>query len=139
MEIKLYQELPKDAQDIRTKVFIEEQGFQNEYDEMDHIAMHLVAYIDGRPAATCRFFWDKEKDAYILGRLAVLPKFRGSHLGAALMDEVQKQADALGGNAIWLHAQCRASAFYEKQGYQKLGEVELEQNCPHIWMYKQWN
>ena len=33
MEIKLYNELPKEAVEIRHKVFAEEQGFQNEFDE----------------------------------------------------------------------------------------------------------
>ena len=26
--------------------------------------------------------------------------------------------------------------FYEKQGYLPYGEIELEEDCPHIWMRK---
>lgn len=29
------------------------------------------------------------------------------------------------------------SVFYEKQGYRKTGNIDLEEDCPHIWMYKQ--
>ena len=98
----------------------------------------MVAFENEQPIATCRFFWDNERNTYILGRLAVLPQYRGGHVGAALMKEAQAQVDALSGSAIYLHAQCTASAFYEKQGYQKTGAVESEQGCPHIWMYKKW-
>ncbi len=138
MEIKLYKQLPQEAVVIRTKVFVEEQGFEEEYDERDNTACHLVAFENEQPIATCRFFWDNERNTYILGRLAVLPQYRGGHVGAALMKEAQAQVDALSGSAIYLHAQCTASAFYEKQGYQKTGAVEPEQGCPHIWMYKKW-
>ena len=46
MEIKFYNALPEEAAAIRTEVFIEEQGFKNELDDMDSCAEHLgaVAY-----------------------------------------------------------------------------------------------
>lgn len=138
MEIELFGYLPKEARAIRTKVFMEEQGFTYEYDEIDDTAWHLVASEGGKPAATCRFFWSEEKDAYVLGRLAVLPEYRGKNVGAAMMEEAEARVRALGGNKLCLHAQCRASGFYEKQGYQKTGAVELEEGCPHIWMSKTW-
>lgn len=136
MEIKLSDGIPSDAKMIRTKVFIEEQGFADEYDDVDNTAWHLVAYEDGKPAAVCRFFRDGEKGVYVLGRLAVLPEYRGKKIGALLIREVEERVGAYGGKTVCLHAQCRACEFYEKQGYQKTGAVEPEQGCPHIWMYK---
>lgn len=53
--------LSKDAESIRTEVFIEEQGFSNEFDETDCIAEHIVFYENGTPAAVCRFYPDHEK------------------------------------------------------------------------------
>ena len=35
-----------------------------------------------------------------------------------------------------LHAQIQAQQFYEKQGDLPYGEIEYEENCPHIWMLK---
>lgn len=56
MDIKVYHTLHKDAVKIRKEVFMEEQGFHDEFDETDETAIHLVLYIDQVPAATCRFF-----------------------------------------------------------------------------------
>ena len=53
--------LSKDAESIRTEVFIEEQGFSNEFDETDCIAEHIVFYENGTPAAVCRFYPDHEE------------------------------------------------------------------------------
>lgn len=136
METILYKKLPKEAQEIRTKVFVEEQGFEEEFDETDAIALHLVVFDEGKPAATCRIFWDEEKSMYIVGRIAVLPEYRGRHVGASILQDAETQIYKLGGSELYLHAQCQASEFYEKQGYRKMGTVELEQGCPHTWMFK---
>ena len=36
-----------------------------------------------------------------------------------------------------LHAQCTAMDFYRKQGFEEQGDVEEEEGCPHMWMYKE--
>ena len=64
------------ARKIREKVFIEEQGFEVEFDNIDESATHILLTIDGDPAATGRVF-PKEDGVYILGRIAVLPQYRG--------------------------------------------------------------
>ena len=33
-----------DAKIVRQRVFVEEQGFENEFDEIDDFAYHLVVY-----------------------------------------------------------------------------------------------
>ena len=35
MNYKIYDQLPQEAKEIRIKVFMEEQGFKNEFDEYD--------------------------------------------------------------------------------------------------------
>ena len=42
MKIKVYDYLPQEAINIRTTVFSEEQGFKNEFDDIDKIATHIV-------------------------------------------------------------------------------------------------
>lgn len=45
-----------DARLIRQQVFVEEQGFVNEFDDIDHEAYHAVIYTGGYPIATGRLF-----------------------------------------------------------------------------------
>ena len=44
-----------------------------------------------------------------------------------------------GGLTVALSAQCRVSDFYKKQGYQVQGDSYLDEECPHVWMYKDLN
>lgn len=152
MKVAIYETLADPAREIRKKVFIDEQGFQDEYDEVDKMAVHFVLFEDGclpdersttgRSAteqsaiATCRVFWNEEMNAYALGRLAVIAERRGKNIGSILVNEVEKYVRLRGGTEIVLHAQCRATEFYGKLGFVEFGEVQDEEGCPHIWMRK---
>ena len=39
---------------IRETVFVEEQGFEEEFDTLDQTAVHFLITVDGGPAATAR-------------------------------------------------------------------------------------
>ena len=47
MKVAIYETLADPAKEIRKKVFIDEQGFQDEYDEIDETAVHFVLFEDG--------------------------------------------------------------------------------------------
>lgn len=141
MHTVLYEKnLPQEAKEIRSTVFEEEQGFIDEFDGTDEAAVHFVVFEKERPVATCRVFPhpqdgdDGHNDIYLLGRFAVLREYRGRHIGAQLLREVEKYVAKTGGRAIRLHAQLQAAGFYEKQGYVRIAEVDEEQGCPHIWL-----
>lgn len=136
MKILCYDALPETAADIRRAVFMDEQGFQREFDELDARSHHLVVYDGDTPAGTCRLYRRGSPPAYVVGRIAVLPPWRGRGLGARLLREAERLARAQGGRFLSLHAQIRAAGFYEKQGYRPYGKVALEEGCPHIWMSK---
>ena len=137
MQIKVFSSLPQAAEEIRKKVFIEEQGFAYEFDEKDDIAAHLVLFDEsGTPLATCRVFKDCRHDFYVLGRVAVLKEHRGKNLGLALLKEAENYVKEKGGNLIVLHAQLRAIDFYKKAGFTEFGEVEYDEGCAHIYMKK---
>lgn len=136
MEIREYNYLADDAMLVRKTVFIEEQGFKDEFDDIDKIATHLVAYDNGKPIAVCRFFRSDERKSYLLGRLAVIKDYRKKQLGAAMMKKAEELVKAKNGTAIELHAQEQAVGFYEKQGYTVCSEMEYEEHCPHYWMRK---
>lgn len=114
MEFKTYDKLPKEAKEIRVRVFVEEQGFQ-EFDSVDNYATHVVAFDEGRAVATCRYFY--QDGYYLIGRFAVVKQYRSIGLGGKLLEFAKSQIEKLGGKEIRIHAQKRAEGFYQKQGY----------------------
>ena len=136
MIIKVFDNLPKDALDLRIKVFVEEQGFVDEVDDKDSIATHLVMYDDEKAVATCRFYLKEDKETYMFGRLCVLKEYRGKSLGREMLKKVEEIVKEKGGKAIILHAQYHAKPFYERCGFTQQGEIDYEQNKPHAWMRK---
>jgi predicted GNAT family N-acyltransferase len=124
------------AKDIRVSVFVDEQGFEDEFDQMDEIAWHIEVFEQDRPVAVGRMFESDYPGIYTIGRIAVIKEFRQNHIGKAVMEALEEHARNLGAKAIELSAQCSAEGFYEKLGYIRQGEVYLDQFCPHIKMVK---
>ena len=50
---------------------MKEQGFEDEFDEIDEIAKFVLLSIDGKPAGTCRYFPSNEEGDAHIGRMAV--------------------------------------------------------------------
>ena len=137
MEILIYEGFPDCAGKSRKQVFEDEQGVQNEFDEKDETATHIVAFDENKtPVATCRVFWDGERDSHVLGRLAVLKEYRGRNTGSALVGRAEQYVCGKGGKCLALHAQCQAAAFYRRLGYIECSGIESEEGCPHVWMRK---
>lgn len=136
-KIEFFNHLPDDGKEIRFKVFVDEQGFQNELDDTDNTALHLVLYVDGAAAGAGRMFTEDGGKSYHLGRIAVLKEYRGLHLGALIVEAMCEKAKELGAEKCELSAQCRAKEFYKKQGFEEQGDVYLDEYCPHIYMVKE--
>ncbi|MDE7278898.1 MAG: GNAT family N-acetyltransferase [Oscillospiraceae bacterium] len=134
-EHKFYKELPDEAKAIRTEVFIEEQGFKNEFDDDDSRCIHAVIFANGTAASTGRIF-PPENGVCIIGRIAVRKAFRGKDIGGKTVLLLEEKARELGAEKIALSAQCRVSVFYEKLGYSASGEIYSDEFCPHIHMEK---
>lgn len=131
--------LHPDAMKVRKEVFVDEQGFHDEFDDIDEIADHYLLYVDGEIAGCCRVFPSKDKGKYTLGRLAIRKQYRGKSYGSLIMSKVE---DWLKNNKIQtleLSAQVRVRSFYESLGYIASGEEYLDENCPHIHMEKNVN
>lgn len=133
------------AFEIRRKVFIDEQGFKDEFDAIDEDALmtHVTAYCDGILAGCARIFpsdiepkLEPEEGRWVLGRLAVLPEYRKFGFGSKIMKASEDEARARGARQIVLHAQCRARPFYQKLGYEPFGPIEFEEHVEHQWMKK---
>lgn len=51
----------QDYRYVRIEVFMKEQGFQNEFDEIDATAVHITVYVDGTLAGCARCFQRKRR------------------------------------------------------------------------------
>ncbi len=131
---KKFTGLNDDIIKIRTAVFIDEQGFKNEFDEIDQNCSHIVLYDNDNPIATCRYFY--EDNSYHIGRVAILKVYRGKHLGNKIMQIAENEIIKEGGKAIEVSAQVRVSDFYKKLGFNQVGEIYLDEFCEHIRMIK---
>ena len=100
MYIRVYHTLPGDAVLIREEVFMKEQGFQDEFDETDQTASHIVLYIENIPAAACRFFPGQPQGEYVVGRIAVRKEYRGHSLGSRVLAAAESEIRMLGGRRL---------------------------------------
>jgi len=134
MNYKKYNKLNDDIIKIRTSVFANEQGFQDEFDEIDKTCFHIVLYDGEKPVATCRYFTDGE--AFHIGRVAIIKEYRGKHLGNEIMQIAEKEIKSLNAKQIEVSAQVRVKEFYKKLGYKEVGEIYMDEFCEHIRMVK---
>ena len=135
MDIKVFYQLPEDAANIRVEVFVDEQGFSEEFDSDDKNAIHFVGYIDGKAVATSRVLTLGD-NKYLIGRIAVIKVFRGKGLGSLIVKAAEEHIKRIGGKTVLIHSQLQAADFYEKLGYVKTGETDIEEGCPHCMMMK---
>ncbi|CAG1015838.1 Acetyltransferase [Burkholderiaceae bacterium] len=133
-----WDELGREAQAIRTAVFVEEQQIpaEMEWDEADAICVHAVAVNRfGVPLATGRLLEHVPGVAKI-GRMAVVRAMRGSRVGRAVLDALMKAARARGDHEVVLHAQLSAAPFYSRAGFSERGTVFEEAGIPHVEMVR---
>ena len=116
--------------DLRKAVFIDEQGFPEDLDEQDDIALHLLAKDGEKPVGAARLVIDE--DVAKIDRICVMPGMRGSGLGAAIVRAAMDIArDIPGVTSAQLSAQVRAMAFYESLGFAAKGPVYDDFGVPH--------
>ncbi len=125
-----------DAFAVRIAVFVEEQQIprEEELDDLDATAVHCVAYLAGTPVGAGRLVL---ADGYAkIGRMAVLPSYRGSGIGRDVLKALEREAANRGMSHVKLSAQLHAAGFYDRAGYQRIGDVYDEVGIPHIAMEK---
>ena len=125
--------LPEEARLLRTLIFIEEQGFVREFDDLDDAAVHIVAFDGDKPIGTCRYY-PRPDGSYAIGRIAVAREYRGKGVGSALVLEAERRVALLGAKTTVVSAQLRAAGFYRSLGYTEQGSPCPEEHVPHILM-----
>jgi predicted GNAT family N-acyltransferase len=114
---------------VRCRVFVEEQGIP-ESEEMDHADPHcrhaLACVAGGGIAGTGRL-----SPTGKIGRISVLPGYRGLGIGSAIVVHLVNQATELGLPQVYLHAQADSVGFYERLGFRAEGPIFDEVGIPH--------
>lgn len=123
------------ARGVREAVFVREQGvpLNLEWDGLDESCEHALA-TDPRGVAigTGRLLPDGR-----IGRMAVLPQWRGRGVGAAILAALVARAGERGLARVALHAQTHAAGFYARLGFVPAGETFMEAGIPHVAMTRE--
>lgn len=121
---------------IRAEVFIREQQVDSaiEMDTKDDDAIHCLATFNNEPAGCLRIL--PQENELIVGRVAVLKKYRRNSIGKAMMQYVESLPIAKEKGKITVHAQLTARDFYLSCGFTQISDIYLEAGIQHVSMEK---
>ena len=114
---------------VREAVFVVEQGIAPalEWDAADATSLHVLAQdAAGAPIGCARLLPEGS-----IGRVAVLPPWRGRGVGEALMRALLDRARIAGHRRVSLHSQAHACAFYARLGFVPVGAPYAEAGIAH--------
>jgi predicted GNAT family N-acyltransferase len=123
-----------DLSAVRLAVFVDEQKFRRAeaLDGRDPDCVHVAALDQkGATIGIGRMMADGH-----IGRMAVMPPWRGRGVGTAVIHELLAIAKERCLPQVDLDAQIHAIPFYERLGFAKVGEEFLEAGAPHRKMMK---
>ena len=130
-----------DLMALRQLVFVVEQDCPYlDADGQDAVAWHLLGYDENsKLLAYARLMPSGVSyPGYLsIGRVVNHPDTRGKGVGKQLMQEAIREVTRLfGKHSIKLSAQCYLIPFYERLGFQTIGDRYLEDGIPHIAMIR---
>lgn len=105
-------------------------------------ATHVAAVDDdARVIATCFGYrepcpWRPGERAWRLRQMATDPQHRGEGWGAAITTELARLATADEATVLWCHARRYAVPFYEHCGFRPHGPDFIENDIPHVAMWR---
>lgn len=115
--------------EIRQQVFVVEQGVpeSRERDGLDPECWHVLARDEaGQPIGCARMSPERK-----IGRMAVMQRWRGQGVGAALLRTLIARARAMGWANVALAAQVSAIEFYTREGFVAYGDIFDDAGLPH--------
>ena len=90
---------------------------RREFDEHDTPDTKYIVLTDGDfPVATCRFY-RLDAGSAMIGRVVVLPEYRGQGLGRTVVEEAERWLRDLGFAKAVVESRDVAVGFYQKLGY----------------------
>lgn len=128
-----------DALQLRSRVFVLEQGPYLDADGLDRQSWHLLGRdITGTLVSYLRIVDPGVKfDEPSIGRVVTSPETRGGGSGRALMTEGVSGCERLWpGRGIRISAQAHLERFYGSLGFVRVGPDYGEDNIPHVEMLR---
>ena len=129
----------KDAITLRNAVFGSEQNYKSgaARDQQDDTAWFVNVYDEeGNVCATSRMIYLDDKRWRLLGKIAVLQKFRKLGLGKAMLAMHENIAKTENAEKLFVNAQSHALGFYKSLGYNEDGKHYVEEDIEMIPMSK---
>ena len=132
-----YQDWIVPIKEIRTAVFQQEQGVsaELEFDGLDAIATHFLAYVQGKAVGTARIR-EIDRDTAKIERLAVLSGYRQQGIGKRLMESALCTIAHQNKSTAIVHAQAYIAHLYQQLGFSIVGDEFTEAGIPHVKMIK---
>lgn len=117
----------------RVEIFVVEQEcVYQDLDGRDYNSLHIFYMNDGRAAAYLRAF-EKEKGVVQMGRVLTIEHGKG--LGGKLLREgIAEIKKKLSPVKIYIEAQCYATGYYAREGFEICTKEFLEDGIPHVGM-----
>jgi predicted GNAT family N-acyltransferase len=125
---------------IRIRVFCGEQGVprEEEPDELDASALHLLALAGGHAVGTLRLLLGELGSGEAkIGRVAVDAPWRHRGIASSMLAAVLARAREEGARTVRLAAQVVAIALYEQAGFVVTSEPFEEAGIAHVWMTRE--
>jgi ElaA protein len=125
---------------LRIDVFVVEQTcFYPDLDDIDRHSetIHIFSFIEGKIAGYLRILAKGQSYAeYIaIGRVVIADQARGTGLGHQLMTKALTVCQQyFPDQKIKMSAQEHLEKFYSKHGFERVSDMYLEDNIPHITM-----
>lgn len=101
--------------------------------EVDQI---IFVYEEEKEVKGCVILQHYDAETFKLRQMAVDPAMQGKQIGSQLINAADTYAVQLGKTKVILNARETAIPFYEKQGYETVGETFFEVGLPHKKMEK---
>lgn len=101
-------------------------SLREEFDEHDgDMCRYIVLLDDEYPVATCRFY-ELDPRSVMIGRVVVLPEYRGARLGSRAVREAEDWIRELGYRRVRIDSRVEAVGFYEKLGYTRVDDEVIK-------------
>lgn len=117
----------------RAEIFVVEQNcVYQDLDGKDYESLHVFYEENGKVAAYLRAFY-RDNNVVQIGRVLTLQ--HGTGLGGKLLKEgIAHIKEKMNPGQLYIEAQCYATGYYEREGFEVCSDEFLEDGIPHVQM-----
>ncbi len=127
----------RDMVDLRNQLLRKPLGLSLLEKDLQHEKNNIfIGYFDEGKLEGCCMLVPLEHGTIQLRQMAVLSGLQGKGIGRTIMQFAENLSRDKGFKRIIMHARDTAVGFYQKQGYEKKGDMFTEVSIPHYVMEK---